>query len=319
MPPSYLLSIAPMVGYTNSYYRQMLRLITKKTLLFTEMTTSGSILRGNQDKFLAFHPREKPVVFQIAGNEPQQLAECASIIEKYGYDGINLNIGCPSFKVQKGKFGVCLMDSPELVAESIYQMKKKTSLPISVKTRLGFDNNDSPAFLEKFISHCADAGCDVFFIHARKALLNLKPRKNRNIPPLRYNLAKDLKEKFPHLKIIINGGITSLEQAKTLLQDFDGVMIGRTAFQNPLLFQKADSYFFQGKDEMLPTNKIIDKFLNFVKIEGNTKLIIACRQLFNLFYAFHQAKEWRYFLHQQIQKHPNKPSPKFSLERHKTN
>ena len=156
MPPSYLLSIAPMVGYTNSYYRQMLRLITKKTLLFTEMTTSGSILRGNQDKFLAFHPREKPVVFQIAGNEPQQLAECASIIEKYGYDGINLNIGCPSFKVQKGKFGVCLMDSPELVAESIYQMKKKTSLPISVKTRLGFDNNDSPAFLEKFISHCAN-------------------------------------------------------------------------------------------------------------------------------------------------------------------
>ena len=259
-------------------------------------------------KFLTFHPSEKPVIFQIAGNEPKQLAECATAIEDYGYNGINLNIGCPSFKVQKGKFGVCLMAQPELVAESIYQMQKTTSLPISVKTRLGFDNNDSPDFLEKFISHCADAGCKIFFIHARKALLNLKPRKNRNIPPLQYNLVKELKKKFLNLKIIINGGVTSLEQAKILLQDFDGAMIGRTAYQNPLIFQKSDSYFFQEKDEMLPTNKIIDKFLNFVKIEGNTKLIIACRQLFNLFYAFPQAKEWRHFLHQQIQKHPNKPS-----------
>ena len=270
-----------MVGYTNSHYRQMLRLITKKTLLFTEMTTSNSILRGNRHKFLTFHPSEKPVIFQIAGNEPKQLAECATAIEDYGYNGINLNIGCPSFKVQKGKFGVCLMAQPELVAESIYQMQKTTSLPISVKTRLGFDNNDSPDFLEKFISHCADAGCKIFFIHARKALLNLKPRKNRNIPPLQYNLVKvvlELKKKFLNLKIIINGGVTSLEQAKILLQDFDGAMIGRTAYQNPLIFQKSDSYFFQEKDEMLPTNKIIDKFLNFVKIEGNTKLIIACRQ-----------------------------------------
>ena len=237
-----------MVGYTNSQYRQKLRLITKKTLLFTEMTTSHAILRGDKHRFLNFQPCEKPVIFQIAGNDPQPLTECATAIEDYNYDGINLNIGCPSPKVLKGKFGVCLMEQPELVAESIYQMKKKTSLPISVKTRLGFDNNDSPDFLEKFIRHCADAGCEVFFIHARKALLKLKPRQNRSIPPLQYNLAKEIKKKFPYLKIIINGGITSLEQAKTFLQDFDGVMIGRTAYKNPLIFQKADSYFFQEKD-----------------------------------------------------------------------
>ncbi len=248
MALSYLLSIAPMAGYTNSQYRQKLRLITKKTLLFTEMVTSHAILRGDMHRFLNFQQCEKPVVFQIAGNEPQALTECASAIEDYGYDGINLNIGCPSPKVLKGDFGVCLMGKPELVAESIYQMKKKTSLPISVKTRLGFDNNDSPEFLEKFIRHCAAAGCGVFFIHARKALLNLKPRQNRSIPPLQYDSAKEVKKKFPKLKIIINGGITSLEQAKTLLQDFDGAMIGRTACKNPSLFQTADSYFFQEKD-----------------------------------------------------------------------
>ena len=302
----YNLVIAPMVGYTNKYYRYMMRLITKQTLLFTEMICSASIIHGKKEKFLPFYHQEKPVLFQLAGNNPDELANCASIIEDYGYSGINLNIGCPSQRVQKGNFGVCLMAQPDLIAEIVHNIKKKVSIPVSIKTRLGFDENDNFDFLAEFVQKTSQAGCQVFFIHARKALLNFNPRKNRSIPDLDYERVKKLKSTFPHLKIILNGGITLLNQALDLTKEFDGVMLGRSAYQNPLLFQTADSLFFGKKDQNNSIIEIIENFLEFVSIENKNKFS-ALRHLFNLFYKIPNASYLKQLLHKQIQLYPKNP------------
>ena len=221
----YRLSIAPMVGHTNRYFRYTMRKISQKILLFTEMISSGSILRGQKKKILTFSLDENPVICQLAGNNPKDMGLCAKIIEDYGYCGINLNIGCPSAKVQKGGFGVCLMKQPKLVSEIITEIKKNTKLPISIKTRIGIDEQDSLEFLLNFIQQCFEAGVEVFVLHARKALLNYNTRNNRKIPPINYNRVIKIKDHFPHLKIIVNGEITSLEQSKHFLQNFDGTMI----------------------------------------------------------------------------------------------
>lgn len=306
----YRLSIAPMVGYTNSSYRYLMRLLTTKTLLFTEMVSSSSIIYGNKQKLLNYQKEELPTIYQLAGNEPKELAECAQLVEDYGYSGINLNIGCPSLKVQKGNFGVCLMEKPDLVAEMVYKIQKKTNLPLSIKTRLGFDQNSSFEFLANFVKKTSQAGCNVFFIHARKALLNFKPRKNRTVPPLDYKQVQLLKKEFPHLKIILNGGITSLEQGLDLLKDFDGVMIGRIAYQNPLLFQNVDNLFFNNPNQQSSVLEIIDNFLEFLKTNNNVdkNLMKSTRHLFNLFYKNSQAKIWRKFLNFQIQNYSDQPS-----------
>lgn len=306
----YRLSIAPMVGHTNRYFRLTMRQLTKKTLLFTEMITSGSILRGESEKILSFSREENPVIFQIAGCNPQDLAYCAKMVEDYGYAGINLNIGCPSAKVQKGGFGVCLMKNPELVAEMIFSIKKSVSLPISVKTRIGIDDLDSLEFLENFIQKCAFAGCEVFFLHARKALLNYNPRKNRTVPPIHYDRVLEIQKLFPNLTFIINGEITSLEQAKQMLKKFSGVMIGRKAIQNPLLFEKADTLFFPPAEEIkISLLELITKFLETANfhLEKKHHLMRSCRHLFSFFHSFPNAKYWRSFLHEQLVMHPFEP------------
>ena len=257
---NYKLSIAPMVGHTNKYFRYTIRQISRKVLLFTEMITSGSILKGNQKKILSFSEEENPVIFQLAGNNPNEMAECASIITNYSYSGINLNIGCPSNKVQKGGFGICLMREPELVAKIITEIKKKTRLPVSIKTRIGIDEEDSLKFLSNFIQMCSDAGVSCFFLHARKGILRYNPRNNRKIPKINYERVQEIKQLFPQLKIIVNGEIATLTQAKTLLKKFDGVMIGRSAIYNPLLFQNVDSEFFECQDQNLNWLQILSNF-----------------------------------------------------------
>ncbi|MCK5479308.1 MAG: tRNA dihydrouridine(20/20a) synthase DusA, partial [Methylococcales bacterium] len=211
-------SIAPMLDWTDKHCRYFHRLLSKKALLYTEMVTTGAILHGSQQRFLAFNKVENPVVFQLGGSNPVDLASCARIIEDYGYDEVNLNVGCPSDRVQNGRFGACLMVEPDLVAECVSAMKQAVSIPVTVKSRIGIDEQDSYEELIHFVSTIAEAGCKTFIIHARKAWLKgLSPKQNRDVPPLRYDVVYQLKKDFPELEIILNGGVTSLQCTKDVL------------------------------------------------------------------------------------------------------
>ncbi len=229
------ISVAPMMDWTDRHCRHFLRQISRHTLLYTEMVTSGAILHGPRERLLAFHPAEHPVALQLGGSDPAELAECARIGADYGYDEINLNCGCPSDRVQSGRFGACLMAEPALVAECVAAMRAAVSLPVTVKTRIGIDEFDTYEFLHDFVARIAAAGCEIFIIHARKAWLKgLSPKENREVPPLRYDVPARLKADFPQLQIVLNGGVKTLDDVQTHLQTFDGVMIGREAYSNPL-------------------------------------------------------------------------------------
>jgi tRNA-dihydrouridine synthase A len=242
----YPISIAPMMDWTDRHYRFFMRQITRRTLLYTEMVTTGAILFGNKKRHLDFSAEEPPLVLQLGGDDPKALAECAQIAEQWGYSEINLNVGCPSDRVQNGNFGACLMAQPELVAECIATMKNVVKIPVTVKHRIGIDELDRYEDMANFVSVVSQAKADRFSVHARKAWLSgLSPKENRTIPPLRYNDVYKLKREFPHLVIEINGGITTLEQARQHLTFVDGVMIGRAAYENPFLFATVDADFYQ--------------------------------------------------------------------------
>jgi tRNA-dihydrouridine synthase A len=231
---SSLFSVAPMMDWTDRHCRYFHRLLSPHAVLYTEMVTTGAILYGDKDRHLRFTPQEHPVILQLGGSEPDDLAACAKIAEDFSYDEINLNCGCPSERVQKGAFGACLMREPELVAACVDAMKNATSLPVTVKSRIGIDDVDDEPFLDKFIQTVIRAGCDHFIIHARKAILKgLSPKENRTVPPLRYDIVRRVKEKYPELRITLNGGLTNLDDIKTALTWADAVMIGREAYQNP--------------------------------------------------------------------------------------
>jgi len=238
------LSIAPMMDRTDRHYRYFMRHITRRTLLYTEMITTGAILHGDCDKLLPFDPLEKPLALQLGGDDPDQLTACARLAETWGYDEINLNVGCPSDRVQNGQFGACMMARPDHVAACVAAMRAATLLPVTVKHRLGIDHLDRYEDLAHFVDTVARAGCDRFIVHARIAILKgLSPKENRTIPPLRYDDIYRLKADFPALTIEINGGITTLDQTLHHLREVDGVMIGRTAYDNPYLFAAADALF----------------------------------------------------------------------------
>ena len=228
------LSIAPMMGWTDKHYRYFMRLISPNTLLYTVMITTGALVYGEKHELLEFNEEEHPIAMQFGGSNPKDLADCSKIAEKYGYDEVNLNCGCPSDRVQKGKIGACLMLEPDLVAECVDAMKQAVDIPITVKTRIGIDDNDSYEFLTDFIGKSADKGCKTFVIHARKALLDgLSPSKNRSIPPLKWDVAYKLKQDFPELEILLNGGISTTEHVKEALKYVDGAMKGKKAYKNP--------------------------------------------------------------------------------------
>lgn len=238
-------SVAPMMDWTDRHFRYLARLLSKRALLYTEMVTTGAILHGDQSRFLNFNQQEHPLAMQLGGSDPKELAQCAEICESWGYDEINLNAGCPSDRVQNNLMGACLMAEKNRVAECLTAMKSSVSIPVTIKHRLGIDDFDSEAFLFDFVGHLLEAGITTFIVHARKAILKgLSPKQNREIPPLNYEKVYRLKEQFPQTAIIINGGVSGIEECKTHLHYVDGVMIGRAAYQRPALLMAVDCELF---------------------------------------------------------------------------
>jgi len=243
--PGKVFAIAPMMDWTDTHCRVLHRLLTRRTLLYTEMVTADAILHGDRQKLLGFDTSEHPVALQLGGSEPRALAEAARIAEDFGYDEVNLNVGCPSDRVQSGRFGACLMREPELVAECMAAMRDAVALPVTVKCRIGVDDQDPEESLRALIAMCAAAGVTRFAIHARKAWLDgLSPKENRDVPPLDYDLVYRVKRENPTLEITLNGGIQTLDQAQAHLAHVDGVMLGRAAYQNPSMLLDIDTRFF---------------------------------------------------------------------------
>ena len=296
------LSIAPMMDRTDRHYRYFMRQITRRTLLYTEMITSQAIMHGDRSKLLDFSEVEKPLVLQIGGDEPTQLAECAKIGADWGYDAINLNIGCPSPRVQSGNFGACLMTQPELVAAAVEAMKRVVEIPVTVKHRIGVDECDRYEDMANFVRIVSEAGCTNFTVHARKAWLKgLSPKENRNIPPLRYQDVYRLKQDFPDLFIEINGGITSLEQVNTHLEFVDGVMVGRAAYDRPYLFASVDRDLY-GEDVTSPTrHQIVEAMLPYIEywIGKGIRLNSISRHMLQLFAEQPGTKAWKRYISQQ--------------------
>ncbi len=237
--------VAPMMDRTDRHERFFLRSLSKKAYLYTEMINANAVLFGNQNELLKFNECEHPLAIQLGGNDPIKLSEAATISESYGYDEINLNVGCPSTKVQNGEFGAILMRNPNLVAKCVKAIKNNVNIPVSIKCRIGVDDMDEEKDLNTFIKKVSDSGCKIFIIHARKAWLKgLSPKENRNIPPLNYERVYKLKDEFPHLEIIINGGLENIEDSKNHLTKVDGVMMGRKAYENPFQLTKVDHLIY---------------------------------------------------------------------------
>ena len=290
------LSVAPMMDYTDRHFRYFMRQITRHTLLYTEMIVTAAIQHGDRSKLLDFSPEEKPLSLQLGGDNPQALAQCAMIAEDWGYNEVNLNVGCPSDRVQNGHFGACLMANPNLVAKAVEKMQQGVNIPVTVKHRIGIDNCDRYEDMAEFVRIVSEAGCQRFTVHARKAWLKgLSPKENRNIPPLRYEDVYRLKQEFPHLLIEINGGIINLEQVQHHLQFVDAVMIGRAAYDNPYLFATVDRDIYQ-QDVTPPTrHQVIEKMLPYIDywVDRGVKLHSISRHLLAIFSGIPGTKKWK--------------------------
>lgn len=290
------LSVAPMLDWTDRDFRYFLRLISKHCLLYTDMVTTGALIHGDSGRFLAHDASEYPLGLQLGGSDPDALAKCALLGQKSGYSEINLNVGCPSDRVQSGSFGACLMADPKLVAEGVGAMRSAVDIPITVKTRLGIDKLDSYEFLTDFISQVADAGCEIFILHARKAWLQgLSPKENRDVPPLDYQRVYQLKQDFPHLHIDINGGIHTLEEVQQHLKQIDGVMMGRAIYHNPYLLAQADSVLFGDQHHVLSRHEVIQNMLPYIeqRMSQGRPIKSITRHLLGLFQGQPGAKAWR--------------------------
>ena len=295
-------SVAPMMDCTDRHERFFLRLISKNVLLYTEMIVSEAINRGDKKKLLAFNIEEKPVALQVGGSSPKLLAEAAKVGEEFGYDEINLNLGCPSKKVQKNKFGACLIKEPNLVADCLNEMRSATSVPVTVKTRIGYDQVDDYESLYNFISTLKQTGVKTFIIHARKAMLGkFTPKQNLNIPPLKYEMVYNLKKDFQDLEIIINGGITSAQQVIDHLNKVDGAMIGRAVYHSPYLLADIENKIF--KNTNVPTREeIIEKLIFYIKneIKKGTRINQVMRHTLGLFHGQTGASFWKKYLSENM-------------------
>lgn len=303
--PARRLSVAPMLDWTDRHCRYFLRLLTRHALLYTEMVTTGALLYGKGD-YLAFNDHEHPLALQLGGSDPEALARCARMAEQRGYDEINLNVGCPSDRVQNGQFGACLMAERQRVADCIDAMRTAVSIPVTVKTRIGIDDQDSYEFLKEFIQTVAErGGCDTFIIHARKAWLSgLSPKENREIPPLDYPRVYQLKRDFPALTLVINGGIKNLDEALLHLEQVDGVMIGREAYQNPGILTLADSRIFGSADPFSQMTGVVEAMLPYIgrELAQGTYLGHITRHMLGLFQGIPGARQWRRHLSENAHK-----------------
>ena len=293
-----IVSVAPMMDCTDRHERYFLRLISKNVLLYTEMIVSEAIDRGDKKKLLSFNLKEKPVALQLGGSSPKLLASAAKIGEEFGYDEINLNLGCPSKKVQKNKFGACLIKEPKLVAECLSEMQTKTKLPVTVKTRIGYDDVDDYESLFNFINHLKSTGVKTFIIHARKAMLGkFTPKQNLNIPPLKYEMVYKLKKDFKDLEIIINGGISSTHEIKNHLNKVDGVMIGRSIYHSPYMLAEIEKEIFNN-DNVLSREQVIEQLVPYVKneIKNGTRMNQIMRHTLGLFHGKTGSSFWKKYL-----------------------
>jgi tRNA-dihydrouridine synthase A len=302
-PTSHRLCVAPMMEWTDRHERYFLRLIACKVRLYTEMIPTGAILRGDTDRFLRFDPAEHPVALQLGGADPEALARCAAIGQQYGYDEINLNVGCPSGRVQNARFGACLMAEPDLVARCVAAMAGAVDLPVTIKTRIGIDDQDSYGFLMRLVEAVAVAGCATLVLHARKALLRgLNPRQNREIPPLRYDVVRRIKRDFPWLQVVVNGGIRTLDQARARLAEVDGVMIGREAYQNPYVLAAWEREILATTHAVPSREEIVLRLLPYLERElaEGTPLKAITRHLMGLFNGLPGARTWRRHLSEEV-------------------
>lgn len=297
---SHRLSVAPMMDWTDRHCRKFHRLLTRHARLYTEMVTTGALIHGNQPRHLDFNREEQPLALQLGGSDANDLAICAKLGEKWGYSEINLNCGCPSERVQRGSFGACLMAEPALVADCVKAMVDAVSIPVTVKHRIGIDAREDYDFVRDFVGQVADAGCTVFIAHARNAILKgLSPKENREVPPLKYEYVYKLKRDFPHLKIVINGGIDSAEQTREHLLHVDGVMIGREAYHNPYWLASWDREFYGDEYEAPSREEVEETMIEYADQEvargsgvGPTRHAVM-RHMVGLYKGLSGARAWR--------------------------
>lgn len=298
MPPR-LVSVAPMLDWTDRHDRYFLRQISRRALLYTEMITTGALLHGDRQHLIGYHPVEHPLALQLGGSHPGDLARCARIAESEGFDEVNLNVGCPSERVQSGRFGACLMREPELLGECVAAMNSVVRIPVTVKTRIGVDEHDSYEALAHLVQCLAVAGNRVFIVHARKAWLQgLSPKQNRELPPLRYEVVCALKRDFPSLVFVLNGGITSIKSVGEHLQRVDGVMLGRAAYHNPFLLAPVDQLFYGESAPMTTRHEVAERMIPYLHrhLESGGKAIHVVRHMLGLFQGCPGARAWRRFL-----------------------
>ena len=289
-------SIAPMLDWTDRHCRYFHRLMTKQALLYTEMVTTGAIIHGDKPRHLDFNPEEHPVALQLGGSDPKDLATCSKMGQEWGYDEINLNVGCPSDRVQSGSFGACLMKDPNIVSDCVKAMRDAVTIPITVKHRIGVDDHDSYEELVEFVGTVSEAGCDTFIIHARKAWLQgLSPKENREIPPLMYDVVYQIKQEFPQLKIIVNGGILTLEETEQHLEHCDGVMIGREAYQNPWMLANIDQRLFGEDNPVSSRYEVVEQMIPYVErhLANGGRVNHISRHILGLFNNQPGARRWR--------------------------
>ncbi len=295
-PATAAVSIAPMLDWTDRHYRYFMRRITRHALLYTEMITSAAIVHGDAEYLLAFHPDEHPIALQLGGDDPEQLRRAVEIAQRYGYDEYNLNVGCPSVRVQKGNFGAILMDSPEVVAAAIRAMREVTDKPVTVKHRIGIDDRGSYEHLRSFVAAVVSAGAQRCTVHARIAVLTgLKPKENRQVPPLRYADVYRLKSEFPDVPIEINGAVRTIPEIAEHLRHVDAVMIGRAAYANPYLFSTIDSRFFGDSHPIPSRTEVVESMYDYV--DGLREKGVAPRRIFahmlGLFAGIPGARYWK--------------------------
>jgi len=288
--------VAPMLDCTDRHERYLLRLISKHAVLYTEMVTTGALLFGDTAKFLDFDQSEHPVALQLGGSKPDDMSRCAELAQQWGYDEVNINVGCPSDRVQSGSFGACLMQSPDLVAQNVQQMQAAVDIPVTVKCRIGVDEQEPREALWKLVEKSANAGCSVFLVHARKAWLKgLSPKENRNVPPLDYELVYQLKQDFPELDIIINGGIETLAQCQYHLEYVDGVMMGREVYSNPYVLSQVDQLLYN--DSALPRSRdsIMHDYIAYIEtqLEQGCRLNQLSKHAVGLYHGEPRSRLWR--------------------------
>lgn len=289
--------VAPMMDWSDRHCRFLWRLLSKNALLYTEMVTTGALIYGDVERHLRFNSEEHPLALQVGGSVPDELARAAEMAEQWGYDEINLNCGCPSDRVQRGMIGACLMGEPALVAECIAAMRRACSLPVTVKHRIGIDDMDDYAAMRKFVAEIAETGgSTTFIVHARKAWLKgLSPKENREVPPLQYERVYQLKQEFPELTIVINGGITSIEQCQSLLQHVDGVMLGREVYQNPYLLAQVDPILFEASEQPPSREEVLQEYIAYCErqLTQGQRLYSMARHLLGLYQGRPGARAFR--------------------------